>query len=460
MANQNLLTNLSKVIQSEITYYYPTLTYPLNPNINLYTIYCFLSKAGPWPDDNNPPNPTQDSKSLKNIFKNMFVMKQINSNGISPIIPRVDWVSGTTYDYYQDDIDMIAKDSNGDNLYSFYVLNRYDQVFKCLWNNNNNPSILEPYFEPGTYGSNNIFQGSDGYKWKYMFTVDFGLKSTFMDENWIPLPIGIYAIGAENEFISCGDIEVINVTNGGSGYDPANSAITITITGDGYGANASPVVNTSTGMITDIVVTNVGANYTYANVDISSTAGSGATAIAPISPIGGHGSDPTSELGAIYNMFVCEFDGTENGVIPGNINDNIQYHQIGLLINPSDIVSNPNPAAGTIYQLTTNFVVAPGFGSFLFDEMVYQGDVNNPSFYGTVLHFDDITNVLYIINTTGTPTTSASVIGKTSGTTRTMMTYSNPNVVPYSGYITYVENRSSIQRSIDGIEQFKFVLGY
>ena len=61
------------------------------------------------------------------------------------------------FDYYQDNVDMLAVDENDFLIKSFYIKNRYDQVFKCLWNNNAQPSTREPYFEPGTYGSNNLF---------------------------------------------------------------------------------------------------------------------------------------------------------------------------------------------------------------------------------------------------------------------------------------------------------------
>lgn len=467
MASNNLLTQYAKVIQSELMYYYPTITYPLNPNINLSSIYCFLGKAGPWIDDNNPPAPTQDQKTIKNIFKNIFVLKNIGSDGVTPVIARVDWKSGVTYDYYRDDVNLLETDPiTGLPVYNFYVKNSYDQVFKCLWNNNGQPSQLEPFFEPGSYSTNNIYQGADGYKWKFMFSVDLGLKSTFMDDAWIPLPVGVFAIGEEGQTsgtLGSGDIEVINVTNGGYGYDPANSVITITIVGDGSGATATPVVNTISGMITDIVVTNSGANYTFANVIIStanSSIGANATAIAPVSPIGGHASDPTSELGAVHNMFVCSFNGNENGFIPGTVDNNITYYQVGLLINPSDINSAPNPANNNIYQTTTNLQVAPGFGVYQFDETVYQGNPDNPTFTGTVLNFDADTNIVYLINTYGTLTTSASLYSYTSGTTRTLLSYTNSNIVPYTGYIAYYENRSGIERSVDGIEQFKFVLGF
>ena len=298
-----------------------------------------------------------------------------------------------------------------------------------------------------------------------MFTVDLGLKNKFMDSTWIPLPSGAFAIGAEKEeqTIGSGDIEVINVTNGGYGYKPANSQIFVTITGDGTGASAVAVVDTETDVISDIVVTNAGKNYTYANVVITtanSQIGYGATANAYVSPVGGHGSDPTSELGAIHDMYVCTFDGTENGVIPGDENNNITYYQVGLLVNPSEYSSAPNPANGQIYQTTTNVQVSPGYGQYEFDEVVYQGNPTSPTFKGTVLHFSVETNVVYLINTYGDLVTSAPLYSYSSGTTRTLLTYTKSNIVPYTGYITYVENRSGIERSVDGVEKFKFVLGY
>jgi hypothetical protein len=456
MASQNLLTTFGKVIQTEVFYYYPNITYPGNQNVNLYSMYCFLGKVDPWPDDLNPPKPKQDQKSIKDTYKNMFALKRITSNDISPVIIRRDWVQGITYDFYQDTVDMFETDENGILIKNFYIKNSFDQVFKCLWNNNNQPSTIEPYFQPGTYNSNNIFQGADGYKWKFMFSVDQGLKNLFMDDSWIPLPVGVFAPGAEVENLSSGDIEVINVTNGGQGYDPANAAIIVTVTGDGTGATGTAVVNTASGMITDVIVTNVGEDYTFANVSITSTSGSGATAIAPISPVGGHGSDPTSELNAVYNMVVCEFNASENGYIPTDI----EYYQVGLLINPSDLTTNPYPAKNDIYALSSNMVVAPGFGDYVFDETVYQGNVNSPTFTATVLSFNASINTLYLINITGTPNLNSPVYSSVSGTTRTLLNYNTPNYIPYSGYIGYIENRSGIQRSDDGIEQFKFVLGY
>jgi len=456
MANQNLLTYGAKISEIEQVYYSPVAVLPEQPNVPIGSVYCFLSRVDAWPDNNNPPVPTQDQLYIKKTFKNMFVAKHILSNDISPVVQRINWVTGTTYSYYRDDIDMFETDPNtGLLVNNFYIINSYDQVFKCLWNNNNQPSTVEPYFEPGTYGTNNIFQGSDGYKWKFMYIVDTGTKVKFMDVNWMPIPVGANTPNPTLTSAGSGSIDVINVVSGGTGYDPANSVITVSVTGDGLGASGTAEV--TNGVITDIIVNNPGGNYTYSNVSITSTSGSGAYAIAPSSPIGGHGYDPVSELGANHVMLTSEFNGSEGDLIPTDIT----YYQIGLVTNPTAISVNPYPANSSIYKTTTDLIVAPGFGNYLSDEFVWQGNTfDTATFKATVLSFDYATNTVKLINIVGTPTTNAPVFGKNSLTTRTLLAYNTPDFIILSGYMSYIENRSGIQRSPDGIEQIKVVLGY
>jgi hypothetical protein len=99
-------------------------------------------------------------------------------------------------------------------------------------------------------------------------------------------------------------------------------------------------------------------------------------------------------------MLTAEFDGDENGFVPTDID----YHQVGILVNPTTKQFNPNPANGIIYSTTTNIVVAPGSDAgYTADEFVYQGTLANPSFYANVLSFDGGSNLIKLINTTGTP---------------------------------------------------------
>ena len=455
MANKTLLTYGAKSTSVEQMYYSPIAITPTNLDV-ITSTYCFLSKTDIWDDNNNPPEPTQDQLNLKKVMKNIFVAKLVTSNDISPVIERIDWETGTIYSYYRDDINIFEQDVNGFLVNKFYIKNKYDQVFKCLWNNNGAASTQEPYFEPGSYGTNNIYQGSDGYKWKYEYTIDTASKVKFMDSTWMPIPSLLTT--HPNPLVSTagyGDIEVINVLNGGDGYDPANAVVTVVVTGDGTGATGTAVV--VDGAITDVIMTNNGSNYTYANVSIVSTTGANAALIAPTSPIGGHGYDVITELGCTHAMITSQFSGSEGGMIPTDID----FFQVGLLVNPTAKSRSPMTANGAIYKTTTDLVVAPGFGSFIGDEKLFQGtSLTDSTFSGTVLSFDTASNVVKLINTRGTLITNAPVFGDTSKTARTLLTSSTPDLITLSGYITFIQNRSSVQRSADGIEQFKIVIGY
>lgn len=456
MANKNILTNNAKVSQIDLMYFAPVAVVPPAITTPINSYYCFLAKPTPWANDSEPTTPSSDLKSIKQIYKNIFVAKQIKTSDISPIIQRIDWAANTTYAYFRDDVDMVEKDVNGFLVNDFYVKNKYDQVFKCLWNNNGLPSTLEPYFEPGTYSSNRIFQGDDGYKWKFIYTIDTGLKLKFMDREWMPVQVGSNTPNPLINSAGAGSIDVINVVDGGSGYDTVNAVVFVTVTGDGTGARASANVSAE-GVIQDIIVNSPGSNYTFANVAVTSSIGGNSVVTTSTSPIGGHGFDPISELGCGHVMLTAQFDGDENGFVPTDID----YHQVGILVNPTTRQYNPNPANGSIYSTTTNIVVAPGSDvGYVPDEFVYQGSVNDPSFYATVLSFDTGSNLIKLINTSGTPSNNSPIFGQTSKTTRTLLSYSIPNFAVHSGYMIYIENRSGVQRSTDGIEQFRFVLGF
>ena len=456
-ANNGILTYNDGYYQTSTVYYSPTALIPTT-NQPVSSLYCFLSRVLPWTNENSPPEPTDDQKYLKTVYKNMFFMKKITTFDMSPIIERINWQTGEIYDYYRDDIDMFELDVNGTILRRFYVRNRYDQVFKCLWNNNGGASTVEPYFEPGTFNANQIFQGADDYKWKYMYTITAGSKSKFMDEAWMHVPLQTNPPNPLLKFAGAGSIDVINVTDGGSGYDDTISPITITITGDGQYATANAVV--SGGSIVDISVANTGSNYTFANVSITSANGAGATAVAYPSPIGGNGFNPSTELGARHIMLTATFSQDENGFLPTDID----FRQIGVMINPyAYFGTTVGVANGESYSTTTDFVVSAGFGSYVPDEIVFQsndGTLGSAYFSATVLSFDSTTNTVKVLNTSGAPVTNGLLYGNNSGTARVILQQQTPQFVPFSGQIIYIENRESVQRNPDGSEIFKLVLGY
>jgi hypothetical protein len=479
MSNLNIVTYNARATQVEQEYFSPVAS--IQGSYPIGTFYAFLGRVDPWPivgGVETPEQPQQTQQYIKQTFKNMFAAKKLYSSNLSPVVQRINWTTNTVYSAYSDMVDMFQTDSNGFLINQFYIKNRYDQVFKCLCNNNGGASVNEPFFQPGTYQTNNIFANAgDGYKWKYIYTIDAGSKKTFMDSNWMPVPVSANTPQPYLTEAGYGDIEVINVINGGSGYDAVNTYIVVTVTGDGVGSSANVTPQQiSSGIITDVVVGSAGSNYTTANATIavyaSATAytakappilthGSGAIISTPVSPVGGHAYDPVSELGVSNLMLVAEFNGSENGIIPANGNGPT-YRQVGILVNPFDYNSFPHPSSNAIFNLATQLTVSTNQGNvFNNGEIVVQQDNNfNTFFSGTVLDFNTSSNILQLINTAGTFQIGATVKGLTTFASRTLLTVSPPQMIPFSGYLSYIENRVGVQRSADGIEQFKFVLGY
>lgn len=457
MANtvQGLLTTYASTAQVDLSYFFVVSGTGYIPNYNTSS-YFFIGKVNPWADETDPPAPTQSQYDVKTTFKNMVAAKLLTSANMCPVVPRRDWTSGTVYDQYDDTIDMFVLDENRNLVKTFYIRNHFDQIFKCLCNNNGGTSTIEPVLKAGNTEPSQTLYLADGYKWIYVTTVDKGLKKNFFDNNWMPITINS---GRTNPLLKSGlgSINAINVTNTGDGnYTNGSNSTTIIIKGDGQGANAyGQVIN---GMVNDIIVTNTGNNYTYANVTIQAKPGyqgNTATAQAVISPVGGHASDPASELGCNHVMISVGLDGGENGKVPTDIS----FRQLGVIVNPE--LQDGSTPTGTIYNLTDLAYVTFGTGDYTIGEVVYQGaTLETATYTAEVCSFDPVNNILYLINIDGTYQLSQPIIGVTSGVTRVLVQYTQTDFNVGSGYVIYYENRTPVQRSENSSEQFRLVLSY
>lgn len=441
-AVNSILTNYAALSQIENSY------------LNAGDTYIFLGKVDAWPDDVNPPVPSQSPAYVKQVFKNMFAVKKLSAANIAAVVPRIDWTSGTVYEEYSDQEDNFIT-VDGIVTKQFYVRNTYDQIFKCLFNNNGAVSTVEPTITPGNTNTSRAIITDDRYKWIYITTIDKGQKQKFFDDFWMPVSISEFA-PRSNSTYGFGSVDAINVISSGSGYANGFSTTTITITGDGQGATA--LANVSNNIITDITITNSGNNYTYANVSItpiSPYGGANANAVVVLSPIAGNNYDPASELGCNHLMYSVEFDGSEGGAVPTNI----EFRQIGLL-NYCLLKNSSEPGLIT-YNTTDLATVSFGIGAYESGETVYQGvNYATAGFTATVCSFDSSNNILSLINTVGTPALGTAIDGLTSGASRVLLSYSEPTFDVGSGYMSYIENRSPIQRSPNDNEQIRVIVGF
>lgn len=415
------------------------------PNTNLYLTY---GKVDAWEDDFSPPVANTSVISEYEIWSNMIAGKKILGNDISHVIPRFNWTANTKY---------VAYDHRNPDLYEyntpFYVLTSDYNVYKCLANNNNTNSTVEPT----AINPLSPTETSDGYIWKYMYTVSDSDLLRFTTSNYIPvktLPADEGSLQWDvQEAAVEGAIYSIVVSNTGSGYTNTSN-IVVTINGDGSSAEATATINTTSQTVTSIVLTDYGQNYTQATVTITGGGGTGAEAAAIISPFGGHGSNPVYELGGSTLMLNPVFRNSEGGLLP--ITNDIR--QIALIKDP--LRRDGQNVSTNIVVVHAQTITTTGSGDYQEDEIVYQGGtLLGASFSGRVVSWDSANGIVVVINTIGTPTTQ-SLIGATSTTGRFVSGVKPSELKPYTGQILYVSNIEPIVRSSDQAEDYRIVLKF
>ena len=225
--------------------------------------YHWFGKENPWTDFLSPfigsssgDYPGQPSNNFRydlHVRRDILTAKRVRPADVAYVVRRIDWVYGTIYDMYDDSYGSDPTDHasvvgvNGATTLEdadYYVLTSDYNVYKCIWNNDNGASTVIP---SGT--TPEIFETSDGYKWKFMYTIPISLRNRFLSETYMPVTTSLQAA-----FFSEGQIESIAIENGGQDYNPATTSATIF--GDGY-SEFEPV------KIDAVNVTYGGEGYTF-----------------------------------------------------------------------------------------------------------------------------------------------------------------------------------------------------
>tara|TARA_Y100000593_G_scaffold90859_1_gene178237 strand:- start:16011 stop:18050 length:2040 start_codon:yes stop_codon:yes gene_type:complete len=110
------------------------------------------------------------------FWRNIVGIKQIDFNSAYYMATKYVWTNGTIYDEYDDGSDMSNK--------KYYVMNNNYDVYKCISNNGNQSSSSEPT----GVNTNKTINTSDGYIWKYLFTIPEPHRY-YIDDDYIPISI-------------------------------------------------------------------------------------------------------------------------------------------------------------------------------------------------------------------------------------------------------------------------------
>lgn len=182
---------------------------------NSVILYAVIGNQYPYPNEPTPVNPEDNEQFLQYEAHREFIGgKKITTGDVSHVAPRYNWTSGTIYSMYRDtDEDMYER--------TYYVLTDQNNVYKCIFNNKGAASTVKP-----TGFSTSSFTTSDGYTWKYLYTISLGDANKFLTSVHMPVKTITSSDGStesdrqlavQNAAVN-GAIEVVETVNVGSGY--------------------------------------------------------------------------------------------------------------------------------------------------------------------------------------------------------------------------------------------------
>ena len=250
-----------------------------------------------------------------------------------------------------------------------------------------------------------------------------------------------------------GTVDNIIITNTGKNYTTGD--VTVTITGDGTGAEATATVSADTGSISGITVTSSGSGYSFADITFTQTSGAGtlATARAIISPLDGHGSNPVRELFASTVAFVSSFADSANlDFILGN-----DFRQIGLVKNLQNYSDTDLYTSNTA---TSAFIIDVNDGSnYDEDDVITSND--GGKFIVIQKRESGGTYQIYLQPIIGLLSSSSIMDNTTKALTGlSINSRTEPEINVLTGEVVYIENRSSITRASDQVETIKALVNF
>ena len=492
----------------------------ISTTTNSYYVFIGLPNATEINSDwnTNTPAPIDNFDDHDNIYDTLISAKKINSSDVLQVIRKISWTTGTIYEMYRHDYDInnTTPQTNSASLYNsnFYAMNSDFRVYECIYNGANptNSGKGIASLEEPTHTDLQPRVESDGYIWKYLYTVKPSDIVKFDSVDYIPVPQdwlnNADTLDIRNAAVD-GKIETVVIEDTTSAaYQFSGTKNDVPIRGDGQDGLAS--VTFVNGKPTSVQVTNGGSGYTFATLDLDSVVtGSGAVFSVIIPPPKGHGADIYTELGAnkvlVYSRI--ENSDTTNPDFPvGN-----QFARIGILKNPN-INGTTNlltaSSASGVYGIRLAGAASSTM-SVSVDGQITQTIGIGSTAVGKIISYDPVTKFLrywqdrslatnsssgsiptygYRLNRfTSTPSTGGSinvVVTTTTGTETVGIettftgvstsvnskTYyfgqsinsglASPEIEKYSGDIIYIDNRPEVTRAPNQREDIKIVLEF
>ena len=423
--------------------------------------YIGIGRSEQWDSSDTVPTPTNTPTTTEAFRNSLQSVKKVEASSL--VVPRNNWSSGAIYSQYDDQ-------QGGYPTRPYYVMNENRQVYVCLETGRDGTGAAVPSTVQPTHSNIDSRRESDGYVWKFLFTISAEKANNFVSANFMPTQLqvstdsnstGIQLKQKEvQDAATPGEILSVIITDGGAGY---TSKPTITITdANGTGAGVNVAIDSATGQVVRVRMNDSsngdiaghGSGYTAPSIAFSGGGATrNATARAVLGPDSGIGRDPREDLKSSSVMFHAELLGTDSDFII-----NQDFRQVGLI---RDIRDNNNSlfnqtTGNALKSMTMSSVIT----AFTADKII-EGQTTLARAY-----IDEVdSNILYYHQSTTTGFVAfqdGELIEETIGGGEGVIDSAliQPEVLPTSGEVLFIDNRSPVDRSTAQNEDIKVIIQF
>ena len=453
-------------------------------------------------------NPVDNFEYLSHYRDTSLFGKKITSENARRVIRKVEWVANTPYDMYRHDYRQGNETpvSKTVRLYdaNYYVITSEFKVYICIDNGSstpdgNDPTVTGSTIEPTQTDVEPSVVGSDGYRWKYLFSISPSDVIKFDSTEYITVPndwltttdSSIQTIReGGNSDTNDNQIKAVYIEDGGSGYTTGTTA---DILGDGTGGKVSITADTE-GTITDVTVTNGGKGYTYGIINLPKSSLTDTAKLIPIIPPSkGHGYNIYEELGTDKVLMYARFDDSTK-----DFPIDTKFAQVGIIKNPETFsgagVTFTENTFSSLFgiglsesrdvvigeQITQSVTGAKGYvASFDKDTKVLKYYQDRSLCFGNkvdqtlsnsttnIIAFDS-TNIIEFSLSTGTASINTNLDGSVVVVNNKQINLgvnftgglANPEINKKTGDIIYIDNRPIVERDSRQKEDIKIILEF
>jgi hypothetical protein len=470
-----------------------------DPDRSIY--YIGIGRAQSWsaPDsDLRPPTCVPSEREVKSFMEDLQSIKRCTD--VSRVVARYNWTNGNIYNGWNDNYHSELVFAAGQPYQNpFYVITSSNKVYVCIKQGTQpnglpaNSTILPADI------TGDAFETSDGYQWKYLYTVGTNDTQKFLTSGYLPSS-KIYDSsegGAQfddldpfqqeqvlnQEAAVPGEVIGVEVVNGGTSYPDGLYELEfdgVPLIIDGVVSTITPARAWATAIGGRIVTVSMkdpvlvdtyhfGGNYYDASVRFVSAKPGASEMLRPIiSPAGGLGANAAEDLMSTALMFNVILDGNEGG---DYIVDN-DFRQIGLIRN---ILNEDSDGLGTTVFNKLDTDTALVVDAFQYNTADIGVSLNIDNIQGdniitgqisgaeAVLHSLQEDIIYYSQNkNTGYKSFSLSEPIEISdgGGITSIVAFQSSSVSRTTGDVFYIDSRRPFMRSREQTEDIKIVIDF